>query len=264
MIDNKQSSIVIPRGRYAIGLTREEIDRLWESERNPGVKKEFVYASCPLHPEEVGPVVVHGHLVSRAEFGRFVSSTGYRTEAETDGWGWVSLEGRWRKKENVCWKRPFGGPADERYAASDCVPVMQVSWNDANAYCRWLGTVQGDHVRLPREVEWEVFARVAGIPGFGERGPDIATALGSDAFLDAVMDSAELEISPPGLMWEWTDDWYGRYPGGVDHRDFGTVYKVLRGGSALSVPVQKSREFRLRKCPTARSPYYGFRTAVGP
>ncbi len=64
-----------------------------------------------------------------------------------------------------------------------------------------------------------------------------------------------------GLLWEWTDDWYEPYPGGIDMKDYGTVYKVLRGGSILSLPVQRTREFRLRKCPTARSPYYGFRIA---
>jgi formylglycine-generating enzyme required for sulfatase activity len=262
MIENEQSFIVIPPGSYSIGLSREAVDRLWEGGLNPGVKKEFVYASCPVHTEEVGRVLVSGRLVTRVEFERFVSAAGYRTEAEADGWGWVSREGRWRKKEGVCWRRPFGDPADERYASHPDVPVMQVSWNDADAYCRWLGSLQGEEVRLPHEIEWEVFARVAGVPEFGSPGGAARPIQDSAAFLDAVIETAGREISPPGLLWEWTEDWYERYPGGASHRDFGTVYKVLRGGSALSAPAQRSREFRLRKCPTARSPYYGFRIAV--
>jgi formylglycine-generating enzyme required for sulfatase activity len=262
MIGNEESFIAIPRGRYLVGLSREQVDRLWDGERNPGVKKEFVYASCPVHVEEVGEVLVCGRLVSRAQFMRFVSATGYRTEAESDGWGWVSIEGRWRKRDGVSWRRPFGGPADERYASHPDVPVMQVSWNDADAYCRWLGSEHGERVRLPRETEWEIFARVAGVPGFGTLPGETGQIRDSEAFCEAVIRAADLEIAPPGLLWEWTEDWYERYPGGDGHRDFGTVYRVLRGGSVLSVPVQRSLEFRLRKCPTARSPYYGFRVAV--
>jgi formylglycine-generating enzyme required for sulfatase activity len=262
MIGNEQSFIAIPRGRYRVGLTREQVDRLWDGERNPGVKKEFVYASIPVHIEEVDEVLVSGRLVTRAEFERFVSATGYRTEAESDGWGWVSLEGRWRKRDGVSWRRPFGDTADGRYAVSETVPVMQVSWNDADAYCRWLGTASGERVRLPREAEWEIFARVAGVPSLGAREVNADQIRDSEAFCDAVIRAGDREIAPLGLLWEWTEDWYDRYPGGDGHRDFGTVYRVLRGGSALSVPVQRSLEFRLRKCPTARSPYYGFRVAV--
>ena len=261
MIDNRKF-IVIPRGRYLMGLSGEKVDRLWDAESNPGVRKEFVYASCPVHAEEVEEVLVCARLVTRAEFERFASSSGYRTEAERDGWGWVSVDGRWMKKDGVCWRRPFGGPADGRYASHPGVPVMQVSWNDASAYCRWLGGELGARARLPREIEWEIFARVAGVPGFGSPAGDAARIPDSEVFCDAVIAAADREITRPGLLWEWTEDWYERYPGGDGHRDFGTVYRVLRGGSALSAPVQRTLEFRLRKCPTARSPYYGFRAVV--
>ncbi len=262
MIDDEQTYVLIPQGSYATGLEREAVDRIRDGAGAPNVKKEFLYASCPVHTEEIRPVMVSKRLVSRAEFELFASSAGYRSEAETDGWGWISLDGRWRKKEGVSWRRPFGGPADERYAADGRVPVMQVSWNDAVAYSRWISSVRGEEARLPREAEWEVFARVTGVPAFGGSVANTRTVTNQDEFIEAVIRAAGGELSPPGLLWEWTDDWYDRYPGGGDHRDFGTVYKVLRGGSALSEPVQRSREFRLRKCPTARSPYYGFRIAL--
>ena len=58
-------------------------------------------------------------------------------------------------------------------------------------------------------------------------------------------------------------NWFDKYPGGDDNDEFGEVYKILRGGSILSHPVQRTKEFRFRRCPTARSPYYGFRIARG-
>lgn len=262
MINNEELFVIIPPGSYAIGLERDAVDRIWDGEDAHAVKKEFLYAACPVHSEELRRVMVCKRLVSRAEFERFASSAGYRSEAETDGWGWISADGRWKKRDVVSWKRPFGGPADARYAADDRVPVMQVSWNDAISYCRWLSSVTEEEVRLPREAEWEVFAKIAGIPGFGGQAANGRLITDQEEFLDAVIELAGGELSPPGLLWEWTADWYDRYPGGGGHRDFGTVYRVLRGGSALSLPVQRSREFRLRKCPTARSPYYGFRVAV--
>ncbi|HOD15783.1 MAG TPA: SUMF1/EgtB/PvdO family nonheme iron enzyme [Spirochaetota bacterium] len=262
MIDNEQSYVIIPEGSYTIGLEREAVDRNWDGAGSHAVKKEFLYASCPAHNEEIRRVMISKRLVSRAEFNRFAASTGYLTEAEIGGWGWISVDGQWRKRDGVCWRRPFAGPGDELYASDGRVPVMQVSWNDAASYCRWLSSSRGLLARLPREAEWEAFARIAGVPEFGRSALSAPGITDQEEFLNAVIGASAGEISPPGLLWEWTEDWYDRYPGGGDHRDFGTVYKVLRGGSVLSEPVQRNREFRLRKCPTARSPYYGFRVAV--
>lgn len=39
------------------------------------------------------------------------------------------------------------------------LPVTQVSWHDAVAYCRWLSLRSGQHIALPTEAQWEIAAR---------------------------------------------------------------------------------------------------------
>ncbi len=263
MILNNDEFIVIPGGEYPVGLSGDDLGPAYAAVRDDRIKKDFLAGAVPEHSVHAGPVMIRKFLTSCAEYARFVADTGYCTEAERDGWGWVLSDGRWHKRAGVDWKRPFG-PGEEAWGrCGDTLPVMQVTWNDAVAYCAWLSAETGKTVRLPREAEWEVFARRCGVAGVRECAGGSPRRYGQAEYEKAVSDALRGGFScSVGIVWEWTEDWYDRYPGGPDHRDFGRVYKVLRGGSLMSHPVQRCREFRLRKCPTARSPYYGFRIAV--
>ncbi|MGH7496405.1 MAG: bifunctional serine/threonine-protein kinase/formylglycine-generating enzyme family protein [bacterium] len=52
-------------------------------------------------------------------------------------------------------------PSDNGWGAGKR-PVINVSWNDANDFCRWLSRRTGKVVRLPTEAEWEFAARNRG------------------------------------------------------------------------------------------------------
>jgi formylglycine-generating enzyme required for sulfatase activity len=255
--------IRIPSGEYTIGLSHDDLEAAYRMIRKTAVKREFISSAYPSHAVHIDEVLIKKFLTTSEEFSEFTADTGYVTEAEKDGWGWILYQGRWLKRNGVCWRTPFGSPDDDRCRTRGDMPVMQVSWNDAASYAAWLSARAGRLIRLPRESEWEVFARFGGVAGVKELTNDPGPASAPRDFIETVRHA--LDAGPclsAGLLWEWTEDWYIGYPGGMESKEYGTTYRVLRGGSAVSMPIQRTREFRLRKCPTARSPYYGFRIAI--
>jgi eukaryotic-like serine/threonine-protein kinase len=99
--------------------------------------------------------------VTNAMFGDFIDATGYQTDAETDGVGYVwtnmgEAEAEWTpnqtyvKKEwqlvaHATWMQPEGPGS----SATSGDPAVQVSWNDAAAYCDWAGR------SLPTQAQWQ-------------------------------------------------------------------------------------------------------------
>jgi formylglycine-generating enzyme required for sulfatase activity len=259
--------IAIEGGWYDIGAPAAVLSGLIGHGDTGELKPEYLLSASPPHRVPLKSFSVSRLLVTLEDFERFVLATGYLTEAEQDDWGWV-WDGGWRKRPGASWREPFRGPHDDIYRRNrSIVPVLQTSWNDATAWCAWLTAETGRAVRLPTEYEWEVFALNAGTERM-ERMDPRGYRVDGDAgpFLESLLVECARDASmhSPGLVWEWTQDWFTAYPEGADGKDYGDTYRVLRGGSLASNPVQRGRDFRFRRCPTARSPFYGFRMALEP
>lgn len=257
---NKTGYIKIPSGEYLIGFSSKDIVFLKNS--HPGIEKSYLLNSFPGFTHEIKEdFLLSLNLVTCAEFREFVDDTGYETLAEREGWGWV-LDNGWKKFEGVSWRSPFNNHELDNYYIEfrESLPVMQVSWLDAESYCEWLTRKKGFSFFLPSEFVREASLNISGDPALHVIYDKVSD---NRLFLEKIVSIINCSgFHPSGLIWEWTSDWFYGYPGSRHNREFGETYKVLKGGSLFSDKYHKYKEYRFRRCPTARSPYYGFRTAT--
>jgi formylglycine-generating enzyme required for sulfatase activity len=174
----------------------------------------------------------------------------------------------WRFQKGANWRQPEGPGSS--IAGLDKHPVVQVSWNDAVAYCKWRGEKDGRKYRLPTEAEWEFAARggldrkpyVWGdeqVPG-GVWQANIwqGEFPNQNTLADGFERTAPVASFPAngyglhdmaGNVWEWCADWYeadyyarspSRNPPGPagpessSYSDEPRLWeKVIRGGSYL-------------------------------
>jgi iron(II)-dependent oxidoreductase len=199
----------------------------------------------PQHEVELPAFAIDRAPVTNGQFAEFVADGGYdRRELWSElGWGF-------RQRED--WRRPLFWAADGRVRRFDtCVPlepelpVMHVSWFEADAYARWRGA------RLPTEAEWEKAAQQAA-GGYGN--------------LDQ-LDFAPGAAGPfLGDCWEWTASDFGAYPGfaAYPYQEYSAIffdsgYKVLRGASWATRPRVARTTFRNWDHPERRQIFSGFR-----
>lgn len=231
--------VYIPGGTFMMGGDNAQAD-----------KDEY-----PKHKVMVDGFYMDQHEVTNAQFKAFVDATGYVTTAEQKP-DWEELKKElppdtpkpddsqlvpaalvftppnhavnlqdysqwWSWVPGANWKHPYGPKSDIK--GKDNYPVVQVSWDDAMAYCKWAGK------RLPTEAEWEYAAR-GGLKNeiypWGNEGIAIgkpkANSFDGDfpyhnTGRDGFVGLAPVESFKPngyklydmaGNVWEWCADWY--------------------------------------------------------
>jgi len=152
-------------------------------------------------------------------------------------------------------------------------PVIDVSWNDAVAYCQWLTAQTGKTYRLPSEAEWE-YACQAGTTTDYYWGAEDAKAYAwfNENSQDKTQPVVEKKSNAFGLydmsgnVWEWVqDNWHESYEGapedGSAWKSAANAPRVVRGGS-WGGRLHKLRSARRGwSDPDNRSDNLGFRLA---
>ncbi|MDE1959345.1 MAG: SUMF1/EgtB/PvdO family nonheme iron enzyme [Xanthomonadaceae bacterium] len=234
-----------------------------------------------------------GFALSRSEitvgqFRQFVRATGYVTDSERLGGANIydDASGRMHDDAQAGWRDDYQG----RPAAPD-LPVINVSWNDAEAYVHWLSQVTGKIYRLPSEAEYEyamrggtstaywwgnasparVVENLAGSRDHSPTGRSWANAF--KGYGDGYWGPAPVMHFLPnpfglydidGNVSEWTADcWHDNYVraprDGTAWINPGCAQHVVRGGSWASSPEQDRSAYRIDAPATTRSARVGFR-----
>ena len=228
--------------------------------------------------------------ITVAQFRAFVEKTGYKTDAEKQGFSMIydHYSGRLAQRDGITWEDDYEGRE-----AKDELPVVHVSWNDAYAYTRWLARGTGKPYRLPSEAELEYAVRAGRNTRYwwGDGSPtelvENLTGEGDqsrsrrqwETYFENYSDrhwgpapAASFSANPFGLhdiggnVAEWVMDcWHDSYirapADGSAWVNPGCPKRVIRGGYWASSPDQARSAHRIQASPDQRDARVGFRIA---
>jgi len=218
------------------------------------------------------PIFVGAHEVTRGQFRLFVNDTTYhggakfQTESQRNGKG---CYGYYKETGEFTDRQPRFFWDNTGFEQTDSHPVVNVSWSDVMAFCRWLSKKEGKYYDLPTEAEWEYLCRAGTTTRFStgteERSlekycnykdlafdlycPPKSASYQKERWNDGFAFTAPIgsfRANPLGLydlhgnVAEWCADRPRKYvaqnetdPVGDDHNstEFGVNRRVTRGGS---------------------------------
>ncbi len=289
----KLKMALIPAGEFLMGSGESADETAAFFNKTYGqdfLTADFFKDEHPQHRVRIRkPFYLGTFHVTRGQFRQFVADTAYKTDAEKGdnpgAYGWDSDKRKFGFTEKYSWRNAGFEQTDEH-------PVVNVSWNDAVAFCKWLSKKEGQTYRLPTEAEWEYACR-AGTTTRYYSGDDPETLANfgnvADAAANAQFPSWDFTIkandgyvftAPVGKFrpnafglydmhgnaWQWCADCYGAEyyakcpvddPTGPDSGNF----RVLRGGSWSFGPSFARSAVRYRDSPHVRGYFTGFRVA---
>jgi formylglycine-generating enzyme required for sulfatase activity len=261
--------VEVPASHFRMGSPLDELGR--SSDESPQHPVTISYRLAAMETE-----------VTRAQFAAFAEDTHH----ETQGGCWVWNGTKVEQDPARDWRQPG-------FEQTDQDPVVCVSWEDAQAFARWLSKLTDQAYRLPSEAEWEYMARAGHRDNYGFEG-DSATLLcdyangGDRSIRERVPDwkipTAECNDKHPytaptksyksngaglfdmhGNVWEWVQDcWHPDYrdapaDGSAWLHGCADERRIVRGGSWFDGPSFLRAASRNRAPATVRGQLVGFR-----
>jgi formylglycine-generating enzyme required for sulfatase activity len=174
---------LIPPGEFLMGAPEDDVMA------SPHEK--------PQHKVRLSrPFYAGVYEVTRGQFAAFVAATSYQTDAERKPGGIPGFgdKGQAAQDPRFNWRAPS-------FAQDDRHPVVDVSWNDAQAFCGWLSEKERKNYRLATVAEWEYACR-AGTTTLFPNGDDwtklveIANML-SEEYLETILKSDPRRLREP-------------------------------------------------------------------
>ncbi len=283
----------IPAGKFLMGSRQPatEIAKQFNTKSSQFVNEH------PQHEVKITkPFYMGMHEVTIDDFKQFVKMTDYKTESERSGNGGAG----WNERTQ---KFGFGIPGfnwtKTGWLNSDFHPVVNVSWNDAVNFCKWLSTRTKEKYRLPTEAEWEYVCR-AGSTSLYFHGdePETLAQFGNIwdrsasqqfrrnyAHLKGISTDDGFAFTAPvgtyeanawsvydmhGNVMEWCSDlydenYYKNFEGKDTSNPLGPesgLNRVLRGGNWSLYPQYARSAYRSNLSPSSCSHNIGFRVVL--
>lgn len=284
--------VLIPAGEFMMGSgeSAEETAKYFNDKYSWKLKADYFTDERQHRVRITRPFYLGAHHVTVGQFRQFVQDADYKTEAEKDGqggWGFDVVTGKLEgRKPQYTWRNTGFERTDEH-------PVVNVTWNDAVAFCDWLSRKEGKTYRLPTEAQWEYACRAGTTTRYyGGDDPETLAQAGNVAdatfktrFLgwkEAINASDGYTFTAPvrqfrpnafglydmhGNAWQWCADWYGAGYGDASQFNDPTgpalgSYRVYRGGSWLGVPWYCRSASRIFDSAEFRGYALGFRVCL--
>ncbi len=248
--------VCIPEGKFLMGTTSEQAQQVLKESGNDENSQIQLGWEQPQHSVELSEYSIGKYPATNREYQAFVREAKY--------------------------KSPQGWDGDQYPPEKGDHPVVRVSWDDAQEYCKWLSKKANKTYRLPTEAEWEKAARgdkdARVFPWGDEFDPKKANTdkagIGDTSPVGQFSpqgDSPYGCVDMAGNIWEWCTDWFNeneyknrkevvKDPQGPDNG----IGRVLRGGSFIN----KYRSVRCARRNWDRRNYvnmgFGFRVVVSP
>jgi formylglycine-generating enzyme required for sulfatase activity len=239
-------------------------------------------------PEEEEGSLDDERPVHRVELGEFLLGQTPVTQAQ-----WRAVA-QWKRPDTVdprqwpdqCPADPVAGLNDPDRFRGDQRPVVNVSWDEAKAFCDRLRLRTGKNYTLPSEAQWEYACRAGTTTPFhwgGMINTELANYNGETIFRDGkkglyrreTTTVASFPANPWGLydmhgnVWEWCEDhWHEDYTkssnDGNAWVDNSLSRRLLRGGSWGNDPRNCRSAYRDGRRPDNRYINFGFRVCCLP